>query len=188
MTVSRRARAARAHKISGLPVVEGKRIVGIVTNRDLRFETRYRPAGARGHDAARSAGHRARGRDLEEAKALMHKHRLERVLVVNGTSAARADHGQGHPEGHRASAACKDEQGKLRVGARSAPAPTPTSASSAGRGRRRRARRRHRAWPPQGVLDRVRWVKKNFPDVEVIGGNIATADGARRWSRPAPTA
>ena len=108
------------HGISGLPVVEGKRVVGIVTNRDLRFETNLDEPVTRHHDAARAARHRAaKAPSLDEAKALMHKHRLERVLVVNDdVRAARADHRQGHPEGDRASRiACKDELGRLRVGA-----------------------------------------------------------------------
>jgi IMP dehydrogenase len=78
----------RLHGFSGFPVVGGK-VVGIVTGRDLRFETRY-DAGARDHDAAREADHGQGRRVAAEAKALMHKHKLERVLVVNDAFELRA--------------------------------------------------------------------------------------------------
>ena len=181
MTVREVLELKRAHKISGLPVVEGERVVGIVTNRDLRFETNL-------DQSVRSImTPRARlvtvkeGAPLEEAMQLMHKHRLERVLVVNGDFHLRGLitvkdilKSSEHPN------ACKDEQGRLRIGA----------AIGVGEGTEERATALVEAGVDvlvvdtahghaQGVLDRVKWVKRNFPQIQVIGGNIATAAGAR---------
>jgi IMP dehydrogenase/GMP reductase len=117
MTVRDAIELQRTHKISGLPVVEGKRVVGIVTNRDLRFETR--------HDARIREIMTPRprlvtvpeGASLEDAKALMHKHRLERVLVITGDDELRGlvtvkdiTKATEHP------LAAKDALGNLRVG------------------------------------------------------------------------
>jgi IMP dehydrogenase len=181
MTVREVLELKRAHKISGLPVVEGERVVGIVTNRDLRFETNL-------DQSVRSIMKpRARlvtvkeGAPLEEAMQLMHKHRLERVLVVNGDFHLRGLitvkdilKSSEHPN------ACKDELGRLRVGA----------AIGVGEGTEERATALVEAGVDvlvvdtahghaQGVLDRVRWVKRTFAQIQVIGGNIATAAGAR---------
>ena len=121
------------------------------------------------------------GTPLVEAKALMHSHRLERVLVVNDSFELRGlmtvkdiTKQTEHP------AACKDEHGKLRAGA----------AVGVGPDNEERVELLVQAGVDvivvdtahghsKGVLERVRWVKKNFPHVEVIGGNIATADAAR---------
>jgi IMP dehydrogenase len=181
MTVRDAIELQRANKISGLPVVEGKRVVGILTNRDLRFETRY-DAPVREVMTPRERLVTVReGASLEEAKALMHKHRLERVLVINGNDELRGlitvkdiTKATEHP------LASKDELGKLRVG----------GAISTGPDSDERAERMVKAGVDvlvvdtahghhQGVLDRVRWVKKNFPGVDVIGGNIATAEAAK---------
>ena len=125
------------------------------------------------------------------AKALMHKHRLERVLVVNERrGAARPHHGQGHPQVDRASA-------RVQGRAWAACASARRSASASDTEERVEAlvdagvdvivvdtAHGH----SQGVLDRVQWVKKKFPQVQVIGGNIATARRrARRSSITAPT-
>jgi len=171
----------RQHRISGLPVVAGKRVLGIVTNRDLRFETRM-DAKVREIMTPRDKLVTVKeGASLDEAKALMHKHRLERVLVVNGDFEMRGlitvkdiTKAVEHPH------AAKDEQGKLLVG----------GAISTGPDSFQRAELMVAAGVDvlivdtshghsQGVLDRVAWVKKNFPKVEVIGGNIATAAAAR---------
>jgi IMP dehydrogenase len=169
------------HRISGLPVVEGKRLVGIVTNRDLRFETNLdQPV-----SAIMTRGERLvtvpEGTDLETAKALMHRHRLERVLVVNPAHELRGlitvkdiQKSTEHP------LACKDDLGRLRVGA----------AISVAQDNEERAELLVAAGVDvivvdtahghsQGVLDRVAWVKKRFPNVQLIGGNIATAAGAQ---------
>jgi len=106
------------HRISGLPVVENGKVVGIVTNRDLRFETRLDEPASRIMTPRERLVTVREGASLEEAKALMHRHRLERVLVVNDAFELRGLitvkdilKATEHPD------ACKDEQGKLRVGA-----------------------------------------------------------------------
>ena len=172
---------ARSHKISGFPVVEGSRVVGIVTNRDLRFETSLdQPIRNIMTPRERLVTVRE-GATVEEGKALIHKYRLERVLVVNEAFELRGlitvkdiIKTTEHPD------ACKDPQGRLRVGA----------AIGVGAGTEERAELLAEAGVDvivvdtahghsQGVLERVSWVKKNFPSVEVIGGNIATGDAAR---------
>jgi len=169
------------HRISGLPVVEGRRVVGIVTNRDLRFETNLdQPVSAIMTPAVRLVTV-PEGGDLETAKSLMHRHRLERVLVVNGDHELRGlitvkdiQKSTEHP------LACKDELGRLRVGA----------AISVASDNEERAELLVAAGVDvlvvdtahghsQGVLDRVQWVKKRFPQVQVVGGNVATASGAK---------
>jgi IMP dehydrogenase len=181
MTVREVKALTESHKISGLPVVEGKRVVGIVTNRDLRFETRLdQPVRAIMTPRDRLVTVRE-GATLEEAKALMHRHRLERVLVVNGGFELRGLmtvkdilKSSEHPN------ACKDEQGKLRVGA----------AVGVGEGTEERVAALVEAGVDllvvdtahghaQGVLDRVKWIKTNFPRIDIVGGNVATAAGAR---------
>ncbi|MFO1283392.1 MAG: IMP dehydrogenase [Burkholderiales bacterium] len=181
MTVRELIDLIARHRISGMPVVEGKRVVGIVTNRDLRFETRLDQPVA----AIMTPGDRLvtvpEGTDLETAKALMHRHRLERVLVVTPDRELRGLitvkdilKSTEHPN------ACKDGLGRLRVAAAIGVAPDNEA----------RAEMLVAAGVDlivvdtahghsQGVLDRVAWVKKRFPDVQVVGGNIATAAGAR---------
>ncbi len=181
LTVGDLKRLTAQHRISGLPVVEGGKVVGIVTNRDLRFETRL-DMRVREIMTQRDKLVTVReGASLEEAMALLHKHRLERVLVVNDAFELRGLitvkdilKSSEHPQ------ACKDADGKLRVGA----------AIGVGEGTEERAALLVEAGVDlivvdtahghaQGVLDRVRWVKRNFPRVDVVGGNIATADAAR---------
>ena len=170
------------HRISGLPVIDAAgRVVGIVTNRDLRFETNL------GQPIKNIMTPRSRlvtvreGATREDAMALMHKHRLERVLVVTRNFELRGlitvkdiQKSTEHPN------ACKDKLGRLRVGA----------AIGVGEGTEERAAALIEAGVDfvvvdtahghaQGVLDRVKWVKKNFPKAQVIGGNIATASAAK---------
>jgi IMP dehydrogenase len=181
MTVREVISLTRKFKISGLPVVQGNLLVGIVTNRDLRFETRLdQPVRTimTPRDRLITVKENAQ---LEEARSLMHEHRIERVLVVNDAFELRGLmtvkdilKSNEHPN------ACKDEQGRLRVGA----------AVGVGEGTEERVALLAEAGVDvivvdtahghsQGVLDRVRWVKKNFPKIEVIGGNIATGAAAR---------
>ena len=167
-------------KISGLPVVKDGKVAGIVTNRDRRFETRLdQPVSAIMTPKDRLVTVKE-GASIEEAKALMHQHRIERVLVVNDAFELRGlitvkdiFKGIEHP------LACRDSQGKLRVGA----------AVGVGEGTEERVDLLARAGVDvivvdtahghsKGVLDRVQWVKRNYPNVQVIGGNIATADAA----------
>ena len=180
MTIGEVLALTRQHRISGLPVVEGTRVVGIVTNRDLRFETHYdQPVSSIMTPRERLVTVRE-GASREEAKQLMHQHRLERVLVVDEQFNLRGlvtvkdiTKSVEHP------LASKDAQDRLVVGA----------AIGVGEGTRERAAMLVDAGVDvlvvdtahghaQGVLDTVQWVKRSFPQVEVIGGNVATADGA----------
>ena len=171
----------RAHNISGVPVVDGKELVGIVTSRDLRFETRFdEPVSTimTGKDKLVTV---KEGAASDEVLALLHKYRIEKVLVVNDDFQLRGlitvkdiQKASEYPN------ACKDDQGRLRVGA----------AVGTGEGTEERVAALVTAGVDvivvdtahghsQGVLDRVSWVKKNFPQVQIIGGNIATSAAAK---------
>jgi IMP dehydrogenase len=181
MTVREVLALTRTHRISGLPVVDNGKVVGIVTNRDLRFETRLEATIGNIMTPRERLVTVKEGASLEEAKALMHKHRLERVLVVDDAWVLRGlmtvkdiQKSSDYPF------AAKDEFGRLRAGA----------AVGVGEGTEERVAALAEAGVDvivvdtahghsQGVLKRVEWVKKNFPQVEVIGGNIATGDAAR---------
>ena len=171
---------SRQHGISGFPVVEDGRVVGIVTGRDLRFETRL-DAPVREIMTPRERLITVRdGASLADAKALMHKHKLERVVVVNDAFELRGlftvkdiTKQTSFPN------AARDAHGKLRVGA----------AVGVGDGTEERVELLVRAGVDAlivdtahghsaGVIERVRWIKKNFPQVDVIGGNIATGSAA----------
>jgi len=181
LTVSDVIALSRQHGISGFPVVDGRQLVGIVTNRDLRFEPRLdQPVRAIMTPRERLVTV-LEGTPLAEAKALMHAHRLERVLVINEAFELRGlitvkdiVKATEHPD------ACKDADGKLRVGA----------AVGVGPDNDERIELLVQAGVDvlvvdtahghsQGVLERVRWVKQRFPHIEVVGGNIATGDAAR---------
>ena len=182
MTVRDVLALTRQHKISGLPVVDKSGlVVGIVTNRDLRFETNLdQPVKAIMTPKKRLVTVKE-GASIDEAKELIRKHRLERVLVVDDNFHLRGLitvkdilKSTEHPF------AAKDDAGRLRAGA----------AVGVGEGTEERVALLVEAGVDvlvvdtahghsQGVLDRVQWVKKNFPQVEVIGGNIATAEAAR---------
>ena len=169
------------HKISGLPVVQGRRLVGIVTNRDLRFEANLDQSVTAIMTPADRLVTVREGASIDEAKTLMHKHRLERVLVVNDAFELRGLitvkdilKSKEHPN------ACKDEQGRLRVGA----------AVGVGEGTEERVELLLHAGADfivvdtahghsRGVLDRVTWVKRTYPNAQVIGGNIASAEAAK---------
>ena len=181
MTVREVLELSSLHKISGFPVLEGRSVVGIVTNRDLRFETNLDQPVRNIMTPRDRLVTVKEGATVEEGKALIHKHRLERVLVVNDAFELRGlitvkdiIKTTEHPY------ASKDASGRLCVGA----------AIGVGAGTEERAALLAEAGVDvivvdtahghsQGVLDRVRWVKRNFPLVEVVGGNIATADAAR---------
>ena len=169
------------HGVSGFPVLDGRTVVGIVTNRDLRFESRLdAPVGEIMTPREKLVTVRE-GATLAEGKALMHRHKLERVLVVNDRFELRGlmtvkdiTKQTSFPN------AARDALGKLRVGA----------AVGVGEGTEERVEllvaagvdalvvdtaHGHSA----GVLERVRWVKRRYPQVDVIGGNIATGAAAR---------
>jgi len=181
MTVREVLALTRLHKISGVPVVEGKRVVGIVTNRDLRFETNLDQPVKNIMTPRERLITVKEGTSTDEAKALMHKHRLERVLVINDDFELRGlVTVKDILKSSEYPFACKDELGHLRVGA----------AIGVGEGTEERASLLAEAGVDvlvvdtahghsEGVLKRVEWVRKNFPQVEVIGGNIATAAAAK---------
>ena len=171
----------RAHNISGVPVVKDGELVGIVTGRDLRFETRFDDPVSNimtGKDKLVTV---KEGAESDEVLKLLHNYRIEKVLVVNDDFQLRGlitvkdiQKATEYPN------ACKDDQGRLRVGA----------AVGTGGGTEERVAALVKAGVDvivvdtahghsQGVLDRVAWVKKNFPQVQVIGGNIATAAAAK---------
>ena len=172
---------ATANNISGLPVLDNGNLVGIVTRRDVRF--------AEDMDALVTSVMTPKERlvtvkegvDSDTVRALLHKHRIEKVMVINDKFELKGlitvtdiDKAEQHPN------ACKDDQGRLRVGA------------SVGVGEDTDARvealinanvdvlvvdtaHGH----SRNVLDRVKWIKQNYPDIQVIGGNVATAEGAK---------
>ena len=171
----------RQHRFSGLPVVENGRVVGIVTNRDLRFETNLDQPVRNVMTPRERLVTVREGDSRDEAMRLMHQHRLERVLVVNNHFELRGLitvkdilKSTEHPN------AAKDSSGRLLAGA----------AVGVGEGTDERVAALVEAGVDvlvvdtahghsQSVLDRVQWIKKQFPHIEVIGGNVATAAGAR---------
>jgi IMP dehydrogenase len=170
----------KRESISGMPVVDNGELVGIVTGRDLRFEKNVSATVATVMTPKEKLVTVPEGTPRERVLDLLHDHRIERVLVVDD---------QGRLSGmitvkdirkaREYPNACKDEQGRLRVGA----------AVGAGAGTAERVTALVEAGVDvlivdtahghsQGVIDRVRWVKENFPQVQVIGGNIATGEAA----------
>ncbi len=172
---------SRQHGVSGFPVLNGKTVVGIVTNRDLRFESRLDVPVSEIMTPRERLVTVAESATLEEGKALMHKHKLERVLVVNKDFELRGlmtvkdiTKQTSFPN------AARDAHGKLRVGA----------AVGVGDGTEERVELLVRAGVDAivvdtahghsaGVIERVRWVKTHYPQIDVIGGNIATGAAAR---------
>jgi IMP dehydrogenase len=171
----------REKNISGVPVVDGDQLIGIVTNRDLRFETQL--------DAPVSAVMTPQdklvtvqeGADKDEVLTLLHKHRIEKVLVVdNGFCLKGMITAKDFQKATDYPSACKDERGALRVGAAVGTSPDTDERIDAlvaagvdvvvvdtSHGHTR------------GVLDRIRRTKESYPDLQVIGGNIVTAEAAR---------
>ena len=168
--------------ISGFPVCDGGKVVGIVTGRDLRFETRY---DVKVHQIMTPREklitvNEKQGTTPAEAKALLNKHKLERILVVNDAFELKGlitvkdiTKQTNFPN------AARDSSGRLRVGA----------AVGVGEGTEERVEALVKAGVDalvvdtahghsKGVIDRVRWVKHNYPHVDVIGGNIATGAAA----------
>jgi IMP dehydrogenase len=180
MSIGEVMELTRRHRISGVPVVDGTELVGIVTGRDLRFETRMsEPVSAIMTPKDRLVTVRE-GADRSQVIALLHKHRIEKALVVNGNFELRGlitvkdiQKARDYP------AACRDEQERLRCGA----------AVGVGAGTEERVEGLVAEGADvivvdtahghsQGVIERVAWIKKHFPDVQVIGGNIATGAAA----------
>lgn len=168
------------HNISGVPVVEGEQLIGIITSRDIRFETNLNlPVSAAMTPKERLVTVKE-GASREMIRSLLHKHRIEKLLVVNDDFCLRGlitvkdiQRAKENPY------ACKDPAEQLRVGA----------AVGVGEGTDERVEALVDAGVDvivvdtahghsQGVLDRVRWIKQHYPDLQVIGGNIATGEAA----------
>jgi IMP dehydrogenase len=180
-TVGELLALTREHDISGVPVVSGADLVGIVTSRDIRFEPRMDARIAEVMTPKEKLVTAREGTSTEEIRELLHRHRIEKVLIVNDRFELRGlitvkdiDKARMYP------IACKDEQGRLRVGA------------SVGTGAETDDRvaalieagvdvlvvdtaHGH----SQRVLDRISWIKQKYPATPVIGGNVATREGAR---------
>lgn len=181
ITVRELLQLTAAHNISGMPVVEGEQLVGIVTNRDVRFEKNLDQPIAKIMTPKDRLVTVQEGASREEVIGLLHKHRIEKVLVVNQKFQLRGlITGKDMQKAKEKPFACKDDADRLRVGA----------AVGIGAGTENRVAALVAAGVDvivvdtahghaQGVLDRVSWVKKNFPDLSVIGGNIATAAAAK---------
>ncbi len=171
----------REKNISGVPVVEGESLVGIVTSRDLRFETRKEEPVSKIMTTQKHLVTVKEGAGKDEIQALLHQHRIEKVLVVNDDFELRGlitvkDIQKSTDFPH----ACKDEEGRLLVGA----------AVGVGPDTEERVDGLVQAGVDmivvdtahghsQAVFDRVRWVKKTYPGVQVVGGNIATGEAAK---------
>jgi IMP dehydrogenase len=169
------------NKISGVPVVSGEDLMGIITSRDRRFATELDQPVSSIMTPKEKLVTVKEGAERDEVLSLLHKHRIEKVLVVNDDFQLRGmitvrdmQKSDDFPN------ACKDELGRLRVGA------------AVGTGAETEERVAALAAAgidvivvdtahghSQGVINRVKWVKKNYPQVQVIGGNIATAAAAR---------
>ncbi|MCG3143505.1 MAG: Inosine-5'-monophosphate dehydrogenase [Gammaproteobacteria bacterium] len=181
MSIGEVLQLTHARKISGVPVVDGEDLVGIVTARDLRFETHYDHPVASIMTPKRKLVTVREGASREEVIGLLHKHRIEKVLVVNEKFQLRGlvtvkdmQKAKEYPN------ACKDDQERLRVGA----------AVGTGKGTHERVEMLVKSnvdvivvdtahGHSQGVLDTVRWIKQKYPDTQVIGGNIATGEAAK---------
>lgn len=171
----------RAQHISGVPVTQGDKLVGIVTSRDLRFETRYDEPVSRIMTPQEKLVTVKEGAGRDEILKLLHQHRIEKILVVDNKFGLKGlitvKDIQKSTEYPRSA---KDLKGRLLAGA----------AVGVGQSTEERVERLVEAevdvivvdtahGHSQGVLDRVRWIKKKFPEMQVIGGNIATAEAAK---------
>ncbi|KTD63114.1 IMP dehydrogenase [Legionella shakespearei] len=181
VTVNELLEVMRRYNFSGVPVVDGENLVGIVTSRDIRFETNLSLSVSQVMTPKERLVTVKEGASREEVRSLLHKHRIEKLLVVNDSFQLRGlitvkdiQKAKDNPY------ACKDDSEQLRVGA----------AVGVGEGTDERVEALIEAGVDvivvdtahghsEGVLTRVRWIKKHFPDVQVIGGNIATAAAAR---------
>jgi len=171
----------REHNISGMPVVDGTGLVGIVTSRDVRFESDLDAAVASIMTPKEKLVTVGEDFDLEEVKKLLHRHRIEKVLVVNGGFDLRGlitlkdiRKSEDFPN------ACKDGLGRLRAAA---------SVGVGGDNDERAAAIVEAGVDvivvdtahghSQGVLNQVRGIKRRYPEIALVGGNIATAEAAR---------
>lgn len=179
-TISELLNLTRQNNISGVPVLENGDLVGIVTRRDVRFEDNLKATVASIMTPKDKLVTALEGTDAEEVRALLHKHRIEKLLVVNEQFELRGMITvKDMNKAERFPFACKDPEGRLRVGAS-----VGTSADT---------EERVKALVEAGVdvlvvdtahghsrnvIERVRAIKQEFPELQVVGGNIATAEGA----------
>ena len=170
-----------ANNISGVPILDKGNLVGIVTRRDVRFATDMSASVTSVMTPKDQLVTVKEGAGADEVRALLHKHRIEKVLVINDAFELKGlitvtdiDKAEQYAD------ACKDDQGRLIVGA----------SVSVGEGTDERVAALVHAnvdvlvvdtahGHSLNVLNRVKWIKKNFPDVQVIGGNVATGAGAK---------
>ena len=182
MTVRDVLQLTRQHKFSGLPVVDvAGKVVGIVTNRDIRFETKLdQPISSIMTPRERLVTVKE-GASREEVIALLHKHRLERVLVVNDAFELRGlITVKDILKSSEFPNACKDELGRLRVGAAvGVGGDTPERVAALVEAGVDVLVVDTAHGHSEGVLKRVEWIKSHYPQVQVIGGNIATGAAAR---------
>ncbi len=181
MSVQEVINLTKKHKISGLPVIENNKVVGIVTNRDLRFEENLNQPVKNVMTPRERLVTVNEKASKEEVMRLLHQYRLERLLVIDAKDQLKGlitvkdiQKSSDHPY------ASKDSKERLIVGA----------AVGVGADTEKRVDLLVDAGVDvivvdtahghsQGVLDRVKWIKKNYPKTDVIGGNIATADAAK---------
>ncbi len=180
LTIREVMELTRSKNISGVPVVDGDETVGIVTNRDLRFETRMDAAVSSVMTPKEKLVTVREGAGKEEVLSLLHKHRIEKVLVVDDDFRLRGMiTAKDFQKATDFPLACKDERGALRVGA----------AVGTGADTEERVGLLVKSGVDvivvdtshgfsRGVLDRVAWIKRHYPDTQVIGGNVVTADAA----------
>ncbi len=181
MSIGEVLKLTRANRISGVPVVQKGQLVGIVTSRDLRFERRFSEPVSSAMTPKKRLVTVREGASREEVIAKLHEYRIEKVLVVDGKFRLKGmitvkdiQKSSDYP------LACKDTEGRLRVGAAVGTGPETEDRVAAlveadvdvivvdtAHGH------------SKGVLDRVARIKKKYPQLQVIGGNIATADGAK---------
>jgi IMP dehydrogenase len=180
LTIGEVLKLTRANRISGVPVVDGQNLVGIVTSRDLRFETRYgEPVSVVMTPKERLVTVRE-GASREEVIAKLHQHRIEKVLVVSPGFQLRGmitvkdiQKSTDHP------LACKDDRGRLRVGAAVGTGPeTEERVASLVQAGVDVVVVDTAHGHSKGVIDRVAQLKREYPDLQIIGGNIATAEAA----------
>ena len=179
-TIGEVVELTRANKISGVPVVDGHDLVGIVTSRDLRFETRFDNPVSLVMTPKEKLVTVEENTDREVVLGLLHEHRIEKVLVVdNGFHLQGMITVKDIQKSSDNPLASKDEQERLRVGA----------AVGIGPESQERVAALEQAGVDvivvdtahghsQGVLDHVKWVKTSYPNLQVIGGNIATGEAA----------
>lgn len=170
----------KKHRISGVPVVENEQLVGIVTSRDLRFETHYDEPVTRAMTKKDKLVTAKEGASTEQIQELLHQHRIEKVLIVDDSFNLKGlvtvkdiQKSSDFPN------ACKDQNGRLRVGAAvGVGADTDERVSALVEAEVDVIVVDTAHGHSKGVIERVKWIKKNYPDIQVIGGNIATADAA----------